>query len=528
MTRRFDIEAMEARRVELQAELDGQKTPGDRNQLGQFSTPTELAREVLAHGVRLMPKGENIRFVDPALGTGAFYSALRSVADAKRIDSAAGIEIDRHYGVPARELWKDTPLDIRIEDFTRSVRRGRKANLLICNPPYVRHHHIDAERKADIQCRVRAACGVNLSGLAGMYCHFMCLSDPWMADGGVAGWLVPSEFMDVNYGRSLKRYLLEKVTLLQVHRFDPSEVQFPDALVSSAVVWLRKAKPPSGHTVRFTYGGTLSKPAQEREIAVSTLASESKWTRFPKARSASRRAAVVLGDLFEIKRGLVTGSNDFFIMDREGISERGLPMECFAPVLPGSRHIPRDEIEADEDGLPLLEKRLYVLQTRLPESEIARRHPELSVYLRSGHSGESPVAERYVCRSRRPWYAQERRPAAPIVCTYMGRSRNGSRPFRFILNHSRATACNVFLLLYPKPIVVGQAKRNPETLRRAWEFMNGIDVDELLGHGRVYGGGLHKLEPRELRNVPADGLAADLDLPLSSEVQPDLLEWDMP
>jgi len=50
---------------------------------------------------------------------------------------------------------------------------------------------------------------------------------------------------------------------------------------------------------------------------------------------------------------------------------------------------------------------------------------------------------------RKRWYAQEKRAAAPIVCIYLGRSDNKSkRPFRFILNHSKATAANV---LYPTP-----------------------------------------------------------------------------
>ncbi len=67
---------------------------------------------------------------------------------------------------------------------------------------------------------------------------------PWMRAGAMAGWLIPGEFMDVNYGRELKAYLLRQVTLLRIHRFDPAALQFSDALVSSAMVWLRNEPPP--------------------------------------------------------------------------------------------------------------------------------------------------------------------------------------------------------------------------------------------------------------------------------------------
>jgi hypothetical protein len=38
--------------------------------------------------------------------------------------------------------------------------------------------------------------------------------------------------------------------------------------------------------------------------------------------------------------------------------------------------------------------------------------------------------------------------------------------------------------------------------------MNEIAPETLVGNGRVYGGGRHKMEPKELANVPADELAA--------------------
>ena len=164
-----------------------------------------------------------------------------------------GYEIDPHYGAPATELWRETGLDIRVEDFTLAdpPAESEKFNLLICNPPYVRHHHIDGPEKLRLKIRTRNSCKLEINGLAGLYCYFLGLCHTWMADGALAGWLIPSEFMDVNYGAAVKSYLLDEVTLLHVHRFDPNDVQFNDALVSSAVVWFRKEKPSPNRSVRF-------------------------------------------------------------------------------------------------------------------------------------------------------------------------------------------------------------------------------------------------------------------------------------
>ncbi len=516
-----DIQALEERRLALQAQLDGCKAAEDRNRMGQFATPTGLAREIVDHTIRFLPKDQRICFLDPGIGTGSFYSALRAAIPGDRIESAQGFEIDRHYGAPAKALWQDTPLDIHLSDFTKAAPKGLRANLLICNPPYVRHHHLKDSQKAALQQRAEEVCGVKINGLSGLYCYFMVLSHPFMAKDGVAGWLIPSEFMGVNYGRTLKRYLLEKVTLLQIHRYDPHDVQFDDALVSSAVVWIRNTPPPEDHAVIFSFGGTLAKPALSREVAATELAHEPKWTRYPQADKTSRCAGISLGDLFDIKRGLATGDNGFFIMDRAQIEERGLPMECFRSVLPGSRYLPDDEIDADKEGSPLIEKQLFLLDTHLPEDEIAQQHPTLAAYLATGKKGNKAVADRYLCRSRKPWYAQEKRAAAPIICTYMGRSRTGRKPFRFILNHSDATACNTYLLLYPKPFFALAAEKSPDIMRTAWEFLNEIDPDELIGHGRVYGGGLHKLEPRELCGFPAEDLIALLPEIKSLHRQPE-------
>src|SRR5208337_3954053 len=96
----------------------------------------------------------------------------------------------------------------------------------------------------------------------------------------------------------------------------------------------------------------------------------------------------------------------------------------------------------------------------------------------------------------------------PFVCTYLGRGNvKSGRPFRFILNHSCATVTNVYLALYPKSVLAQPLKGNSSLARRIWEILNRIQPESMLTEGRVYGGGLHKLEPKELARVPARELA---------------------
>ena len=118
----------------LQTALDAEKTIEERRRLGQFSTPYGLAKEIIAYSLTFFDKDEKIRFLDPAFGTGAFYSALLEMCDKERIGSAVGIEIDPHYALPATELWKDSGLEMKVSDFTRTDLKD-EFNLLVCNPP---------------------------------------------------------------------------------------------------------------------------------------------------------------------------------------------------------------------------------------------------------------------------------------------------------------------------------------------------------------------------------------------------------
>lgn len=502
---------LESQRLALQAALDAAKKPAERNKLGQFATPTALARDLVAHALTLLEPNERIRFLDPAIGTGSFFSALQHLSEPHRLESATGFEIDPHYGEPARSLWQQTPLRLGIADFTTQIPCANGVNLLISNPPYVRHHHLDADTKARLHVLSEQASGMNLSGLAGLYTHFMALAHAWMAPGAIACWLIPSEFMDVNYGREVKRYLLEQVTLLRIHRFDPADAQFDDALVSSTVVWFRNTPPPEQHRTSFTYGGTHSTPHQVREVASLALRNAPKWTRFPENEAVERDHQIPrLKDLFDIRRGIATGDNAFFILSPEKASALDLPASQLTPILPSPRYLSSNVIEADASGMPEIERPLFLLDCRLPEYMVRERFPSLWKYL---ESGREEMLKRYICSHRPLWYVQENRPAAPFLCTYMGRSDGAdARPFRFILNRSRAVVANSYLNLYPKPLVAQKLQREPHLREQVWKALNELQPSSMVAEGRVYGGGLHKMEPKELAQVPAAELASLLNL----------------
>lgn len=494
----------EAQRLIEQRRLDQLKSAKERNAWGQFATPPALSLEIARYvWQRLHHRTGGFRFLDPAIGTGSFFAAFVQTFPSDRIESATGIELDKPFAESAANIWKRQGLHVIHGDFTKQNPEPIY-NVVLTNPPYVRHHHIAAGDKQRLGDLVQAATGLRLSGLAGLYCYFLLLGHAWLAENGLAVWLIPSEFMDVNYGDAIKRYLLDQVCLLQIHRFCPSDVQFDDALVSSAVVVFERRQSTPGHKTVFSFGGSLLAPADVEEVSRDELRGTRKWTSLPHRRVDGESAETcTIGDFFTVKRGLATGNNDFFILPKERLDQLGVPLHFVRPILPSPRFVSQEIIDAGADGWPQIDRQLAIIDCDLDESEVHQRWPRFAEYLESGK--RQGVHEGYLTSRRVPWYSQEKREPAPFVCTYMGRSLE--RPFRFIWNRSRATAANVYLLLYPKASVAPKVSERAEQI---FEALRAIQPQHFLSEGRVYGGGLHKMEPAELMRLPARSIATIL------------------
>ena len=490
----MNLQRTEEDRQRRQSLIDAAKSTESRRRMGQFATPNDLAKSIVRETRKFLGRSSKLNVLEPSMGTGSFVSASLAVLG-KRVTSVRGYELDPDFHAAAVDLWGGGPVQPILGDFTKT-RPEPLYDIVVANPPYSRHHALSAADKRRLQTAVFDAAGVHISGLAGLYCHFLLLSVSWMKKGAVGAWLIPSEWMSVNYGEALRKFLSEKVALLRVHRFAEEDVRFSDALVSSCVVWLRN-EAPHGGGVEFTYGSSLENPDRRETIPLSSLSPSAKWP--PRSKTESRWR---LGDFFSIRRGLVTGDNGFFVMKEAEASERGIPTEFLKPILPSPRHLKVDHVKSDADGLPVNADRRYLLDCTgysMDELPLSVRR-----YLMTG---AETTAHKRLCAARNVWYEQEKRVPTPFLCSYMGRGSGDAPPVRFILNDTRAIASNSFLMMYPRGELAKLMRSNPECSEMVWSCLLRIPGEQILSAGRSYGGGLRKVEPRELASVPCEALS---------------------
>ena len=137
----------------------------------------------------------------------------------------------------------------------------------------------------------------------------------------------------------------------------------------------------------------------------------------------------------------------------------------------------------------------------------------------SGGRDRERISKRYLCAQREVWYFQERREASPLSGIVHGQVKWRSEcPIRFFVNFSSAIVTNVFLNLYPTLELNSALGGDRERMIEFVNALNAIPGDSVLQAGRAYGGGLHKIEPKELLEVQFPTVPSWLEVGLKRQL----------
>lgn len=501
---------LEVIRNNIQNIIDNKQSKLERNIKGQHPTPFKLASKILSlffefYNTKSL---DEIRFLEPAIGLGVFYSAFLSLTEGRIPSFSLGVEKYEELAGLSSAIWEKAGLHIVRNDFTTLTppdNEDEKFHLIITNPPYIRHHHIEKDDKIRLSDLVSNKLGIKTSGLMGLYGFFLLLSHNWMQKNGIGVWLIPREFFDVKYGAVLKKYLTEYVELLRVHCFDIDDVQFESAEVTSTIIILKNSIPSKEHEVHFSFG-SLDNPRKEIFVSNNSLKKIEKWSAIDKKdvidliiTEKERNHFLKIGDIFNVKRGFATGNNTFFIMTLKEAKNKKIPKKFLTPTLPSSRYLKENIIRSNEKGIPLTEPTLFYLNCDLPKKVIEIKYPKLYDYILKGE--KENISAGYLARARSPWYKQEIRHSAPILCAYAGRNSKKGKSIRFYRNKSKAVATNAYYNLYPKQNVIKDIDDLESFFDKIFDVLQKLEQDEILLKGRSYGGGFNKIEPKELENV---------------------------
>jgi adenine-specific DNA-methyltransferase len=464
---------------------------------GTVATPPELAGPIVHHLWALRGQtGEPIHFGDPAIGGGVFYA--HAVRLGQHLASATGIEINPVRADATAFAHRRTHLRVITGDFLSLHPELGSWNFVTANPPYRRSQEILAD-VSDLKRELESSLKLKISGRSDLYAYFMLAAHAWMQPNAVAAWLIPSEFTVTKAGQALREYLTQNVELLQLHSYgDSFRSLFQDVLVDPCVVFFRNASPDGNHPVRFTKGLELNRPDRSFFKATAELRARSSWNMQDLgARTGRADDSVALGEFFRVRRGIATGANAVFVLDRTQVDELRVPPALLKPLLTRAHLLPESGVVlGGADGTPVMEKPKWLIDTDLPMDQLKRLAPRLADYLEanSGLALQSALVRRRV-----PFYSQESQSSPRFVFGYMAKTKEMVGNDRFFLNLSQGRVLNNFLVLEATPTLQDRLDTDISLGRCLLSALRLVSQDDLERHGRRYASGLLKLEPSDLR-----------------------------
>lgn len=480
--------------------------PGDNEDLrkarGAFFTPTAIAEHMAAYAIN---GDAEAKVLDPTCGEAVFLLAAGRQLKALGQETADlgeqlfGIDLHESSLAEAMRLLEAQGLDghlIASDFFAVQSPDMLGAPLpfmdaVVGNPPFVRYQsHTGESRRLSAAAALRQ--GVRLNGLASSWAAALVHACSFLKPDGRLAMVLPAELLTVGYAEPIRSWLRRRFD--QVHLVMFEELQFDDALAN---VVLLLAEGTGGCESFSLYhvedAEDLKAPRPYGHLTV-TPAAVGKWSDLlipPRQRSLFRRVEsqhfVPLSSYGTSELGTVTGANKFFTLSESTRVQYGLSEDQLLKVCPpGTRHLKGLSFSTSQwQSLRDAGERVWLLHPRGDDES-----PELESYKAYGRS--LAVDEAYKCTVRRQWWVPPAVSAPDMFFTYMSH-----RYPRLISNTARTTFVNSMHGVRLHTDAPKEAKQALPLLCLNSVTMIGAEV-----HGRSYGGGILKMEPREAAMLP--------------------------
>jgi hypothetical protein len=150
-----------------------------------------------------------------------------------------------------------------------------KLSAVVGNPPYVRQESIDRRHKSRTQRLVDERWpGLKMSGRSDLHCYFWPTAAYFLKDDGYFGFLSSSSWLDVDYGFSLQRWILENFRIVAICESD-AEPWFEDARVKTCITILQRSPNRNDRMINKVKFVQVKKPLAE--IIAERPASETRF-----------------------------------------------------------------------------------------------------------------------------------------------------------------------------------------------------------------------------------------------------------
>lgn len=514
----------------------------ERHRLGQYYTPPPIIELI----TEMCIKSPNDKVLDPSCGSGGFLvKAYHKLKDLKKKENPFADDAKLHeeilnqlYGVDINQFpaqlssinlavrnLKVTSRNINVvvSDFFKvKPSTGiipKDLDVVVTNPPYTRQEEMEYKDKIREEALTYSDDSrIYINAQAGIYAYFFTHSAKFLKNSGRMGYITSNTWLDVGFGEGLKKFFLDHFKLLAIVEFDAAV--FGTALVNTCVsifekeedehkrlanlvrfVRLKKAI-EIGRVVNVTLSAKRDYEDEDIRVVVKTqktLQPEKRWGKYIRSppiyfKIVSNPVITRLNMVAKLKRGFVTGFNDFFILDKEKTKLWKIELKYLEPIVTSIRDLKEVELIADDISN-------WVLMVHEPKEEL--KDKRVLKYLEHGEEMEvstkrgTRIASNLVkgvhnlstCRQRKVWYDLGKHEPPPIIAPYLIWDR-----VIFAHNEVRALAPNTLHFVYPV--------KKKET-RYLLAILNSTLTAFLLEiEGRSYGGGVLKIEAYEMATLP--------------------------